>query len=61
MNQARYYEHITMKYFKIVFDNASESFFAGQAVSGKVHLHLNSPKKLKGTALAGGLSFIFST
>ena len=37
-----------MKYFKIIFDNPTESYFAGQTVSGKVHLYLSHPKKVKG-------------
>ena len=37
-----------MKFFRIVFDNQTESYFAGQTVSGKVHLYLTQPKKIKG-------------
>jgi len=37
-----------LKVFQIVFDNASETFYPGQTVSGRVLLSLSSPKTVRG-------------
>jgi hypothetical protein len=42
------YRTMGLKVFQIVFDNPTETYYAGQSVSGSVLLSLASPKTIRG-------------